>query len=65
MVCDAPYLQNQFGEPQFFYVFNIILSFSTYSQSFKNICTWELLGANFLKTFPKVGNFELKSYSKG
>ena len=28
----------------FFYVFNIILSFSNFSQSFKKICTWELLG---------------------
>ena len=35
--------------PDFFYVFNIILSFSTCSQSFKNICTWEILGANVLK----------------
>ena len=35
MVCDAPYLQNEFGDPPFFYVFNIILSFSTHSQSFK------------------------------
>ena len=34
--------------PNFFYVFNIILSFSTYSRSFKKICTWELLGANVL-----------------
>ena len=49
MVCDAPYLQNEFGDPQFFYVFNIILASSTYSQSFKIICTWGLLGANVLK----------------
>ena len=35
--------------PDFFYVFNIILSFSTRSQSFKKICTWEILGANVLK----------------
>ena len=35
--------------PEFFYVFNLILSFSTCSQSFKKICTWELLGANVLK----------------
>ena len=35
--------------PNCFYVFNITLSFSTYSQSFKKICTWELLGANVLK----------------
>ena len=35
--------------PDFFYVFNIILSFSTCRQSFKKICTWELLGANVLK----------------
>ena len=48
MVCDAPYLQNEFGDPDFVYVFNIILSFSTCSQSFKKICTWELLGANVL-----------------
>ena len=49
MVCDAPYFQNEFGDPPFFYVFNIILSFSTYSQSLKKICKWELLGANVLK----------------
>ena len=35
--------------PDFFYVFNLILSFSTYSQSLKKICKWELLGANVLK----------------
>ena len=35
--------------PEFFKVFSIILSFSTYSQSFKQICTWELLSANVLK----------------
>ena len=35
--------------PDFVYVFNIILSFSTCSQSFKKICTWEILGANVLK----------------
>ena len=37
------------GTPDFFYVFSIILSFSTCSQSFKKICTWEILGANVLK----------------
>ena len=35
--------------PDFFYVFSIILSFSTCSQSFKKICTWEVLGTNVLK----------------
>ena len=35
--------------PDFFYVFNLILSFSTCIQSFKKICVWELLGANVLK----------------
>ena len=49
MVYDAPYLQNEFGDPQFFYVFNPILSFSICSESFEKICTWELLGANVLK----------------
>ena len=28
----------------FFYVFNLILSFSTGSQSFKKICAWEVFG---------------------
>ena len=23
MVCDMPYLQNEFGDPRFFYVFNL------------------------------------------
>ena len=32
----------------FFYVFNLILSFSTCSESFEKICAWELLGANVL-----------------
>ena len=36
--------------PDFFYVCNLILSFSTCSQSFKKICGWELLGANVLKS---------------
>ena len=35
--------------PDFFYVCNLILSFSTCSQSFKKICAWELSGANVLK----------------
>ena len=34
--------------PDFFYVFNLILSFSTCSESFEKICAWELLGANIL-----------------
>ena len=37
--------------PDFFYVFNIILSFSNCSQSFKKISTRELLGANVLKSW--------------
>ena len=36
--------------PDFFYVFNLALSFSTYSQSFNKICVWDVLGANVLKT---------------
>ena len=52
MVCDAPYLQNEFDDLHFFffffYVFNKILSFFTYRDGFKKICTWELLGANVL-----------------
>ena len=35
--------------PDLFYVFNLILSFSTCSESFRKICIWELLGANVLK----------------
>ena len=34
--------------PDFLYIFNIILSFSTYSQSLKKICAREILGANVL-----------------
>ena len=37
------------GTPDFFYVFNLILSFSTCSQSFNKICVWDVLGANVLK----------------
>ena len=36
--------------PDFFYVFNLILSFSTCSESFEKICAWELLGAIVLNT---------------
>ena len=55
MVCYTPYLQNEFGDPRFFfYVFSLILSFSTCIQSFEKICTWELLGANAIKISPKV-----------
>ena len=49
MVCDTFILQNEFGDPRNLYVFNIILSFSTCSQSLKKICKWEILGANVLK----------------
>ena len=44
--------------PDFFYVFNLISSFSTCSQSFKKICVWELLGANILKV-PIMSSFLL------
>ena len=44
MVCAMPYLQNEFGDPRFFYVFNLILSFSTGSQGFKKICVGEVFG---------------------
>ena len=54
MVYDAPYLQNEFSDPQFFLRFNIILSFSNCSQNFKKICTWELLGANVLKVIRNI-----------
>ena len=39
--------------PNFFYVFYLILSFSTCSESFEKICAWELLGANILKSKQK------------
>ena len=39
--------------PDFFYVFNLILSFSTCSQSFNKICVWDVLGANVLKAAEK------------
>ena len=55
MVCDTPYLQNEFSDHDFFYVFNIILSFSTCSQSIKNICMWEILGANVLLNSARAG----------
>ena len=47
-VCETPYLQNEFGDPRFFHVFNLILSFSTCSESFEKTSAWELLGANVL-----------------
>ena len=46
-------------DPDFFYVFNIILSFSTCSQSFKKICTVEILGANVLKILITLGRCNL------
>ena len=30
--------------PDFFYIFYLILLFSTVSQSFKKICVWEVFG---------------------
>ena len=36
--------------PDFFYVFNLILSFSTGSQSFKKSVRGKFLGANVLKS---------------
>ena len=46
--------------PDFFYVFNLILSFSTCSESFEKICAWELLGANVLN-FPSILSLILSS----
>ena len=44
--------------PDFFYVFNLILSFSTCRESFEKICAWKLLGANVLKREKLLsGNF--------
>ena len=55
MVCATPYLQNEFGDPRFFYVFNLILSFSTGSQSFKKKSVrGKFLGANVLKEKGKL-----------
>ena len=34
--------------PDFFYIFNLVLSFSTCSQSFNKICVWEVLSAHVL-----------------
>ena len=45
--------------PDFFYVFHLILLFSTCSRSFKKICSWELLGAMSLsqsKAFQTTGS---------
>ena len=50
--------------PDFFYVFNLILSFSTCSESFEKICTWELLGANVLKSIRYKLNKEGKFLKK-
>ena len=49
MVCATPYLQNEFGDHRFFYVFNLILSFSTGSQSLKRSVRGKFLIANVLK----------------
>ena len=47
--------------PNFFYVFNTILSFSNYSQSLKKNCKWELLGANVLKLKSKSSRAEMNT----
>ena len=55
----------------FFYVFNLILSFSTCRQSFNKICVWEVLGANVLNClqteakFTKVNSQNYQSYLRG
>ena len=45
--------------PDFFHVFNLILSFSACSESFEKICAWELLGANVLKMSYIIFNFTI------
>ena len=42
--------------PDFIYVFNLILSFSTCSESFEKICAWELLGANVLNSQAEISD---------
>ena len=49
--------------PGFFYVFNLILSFSTCSQSLSKICAWEVLGANVLK-FRKIKGPKKDEYKR-
>ena len=46
-----------FFKANFFLRFNIMLSFSTCSQSFKKICAWDVLGANVLKTLSAQAAF--------
>ena len=50
MVCDTPYLKNEFGDPRFFLRFlsNFVIF---HLQSFKKFCTWELSGANVLEIY--------------
>ena len=50
MVCATPYLQNEFGDPRFFfYVFNLILTFSPAVKVLKKSVRGKFLGANVLK----------------
>ena len=49
--------------PDFFYVFNLILSFPTCSQSFNKICVWEVSGANVLK-LPIVLNADVVTFAQ-
>ena len=48
MVCDASYLQNEFGDPLFFTFLIESYHFLPTVKVFKKICTWELLGTNVL-----------------
>ena len=55
MVCDTPYLQNEFGDPQFFFTFlNLFYHSLPKVKVLKKICTRELLGANVLKCKTKL-----------
>ena len=47
----------------FFYVFSLILSLSTCSQSLKKMCVWELLGANVLKWIQSTGEVRQRTSS--
>jgi len=49
VVFDAPYFENEVGDPQFFSISDIGNSLSDCSQSMKKICVVEVFRANVLK----------------
>ena len=64
MVCDTPYLQNEYGDPDFFTLLILTYHFLAADKVLKKSVRGKFLGANVLKCLLKEKSFYLQSIKK-